>query len=100
VLLATLAHAFDIAAGAATTSGIPDPGRGVAPPGSDGVLTIIKWTAWVAFGVCVLGVIIAGAMMAISSRRGEGGEHMSRLGWVFGGAIVIGSASGLVGALA
>jgi formate-dependent nitrite reductase membrane component NrfD len=102
VLLATLTHVFDIAAAGATTtaSGIPDPGRGTAPPGSDGILTIIKWAAWIAFGVCVLGVIIAGAMMAISSRRGEGGEHMSRLGWVCGGAIIIGSASALVGALA
>ena len=56
--------------------------------------------AWIAFGVRVLGVIVAGAMMAISSRRGEGGEHMSRLGWVCGGAIIIGSASALVGTLA
>jgi hypothetical protein len=55
--------------------------------------------AYIALGVCVLGVIIAGASMAISHRRGEGGEQASRLGWVLAGSIVIGSASGLVAAL-
>lgn len=79
---------------------VPNPGSGEAPPGSDGFLRILRWAAWISFGVCVLGVIIAGAMMAISSRRGEGGEHATRLMWVFAGCIVIGSASGLVGALA
>jgi hypothetical protein len=49
--------------------------------------------------VCVLGVIVAGALMAVHSRRGEGAETATRLGWVLAGAIVVGSASGLVGAL-
>lgn len=78
---------------------LPDPGRGTAPPGSEGISTIISWAAWVAFAVCILGVIIAGGMMALGSRRGEGGEHAGRLGMVLGGCIVIGAASGLVGAL-
>lgn len=78
---------------------VPDVGAGKPPPGSEGFIEILSWAAWVAFGVCVLGVIASGAMMAISSRRGEGGEHASRLGWVLAGCIVIGSASGLVGAL-
>jgi Type IV secretion system pilin len=78
---------------------VPDPGAGEAPPGSEGFLKILRWAAWIAFGVCVLGVIVAGATMAIQSRRGEGGEHMSRLGWVLAGCIIIGSASALVGAL-
>ena len=78
---------------------VPDPGRGSQPPGSGGIVTIIKWAAWIGLAVCVLGVIIAGASMAIASRRGDGGEHMSKLGWVLGGCIIIGSASGLVGAV-
>jgi len=78
---------------------VPDPGRGSQPPGSDGLVTIIKWAAWIGLAVCVLGVIIAGASMAVASRRGDGGEHMSKLGWVLGGCIIIGSASGLVGAV-
>ncbi|MBF5083759.1 hypothetical protein [Quadrisphaera sp. INWT6] len=83
----------------AAGGGVPDPGAGVAPPGSEGLLTILQWAAWIGFGVAVLGVVLAGIAMAISHRRGEGGEHMSRLGWVFAGCIVIGSAAGLVGAL-
>jgi type IV secretory pathway VirB2 component (pilin) len=78
---------------------VPDPGAGTPPPGSEGFLSILSWAAWIAFGVCVLGVIIAGAAMALGNRRGEGGEHAQRLGWVLAGCIVIGSASGFVGAL-
>lgn len=89
-----------LAAAAEIVASVPDPGGGEAPPGSEGFLTILRWAAWIAFGVCVLGVIVAGAMMAISSRQGQGGEHGARLMWVLGGCIVIGSASGLVGALA
>lgn len=82
-----------------TAPGVPNPGAGEAPPGSEGFLKILSWAAWIAFAVCVLGVIMAGATMAVQSRRGEGGEHMSRLGWVLAGCIIIGSASALVGAL-
>ena len=63
------------------------------------VETVVNWVTWIGMMVCVLGIIIAGTMMAIGQRRGEGGEHASRLGWVIAGCIVIGAASGLVGAL-
>ena len=74
---------------------------GVEPPpeASGGIKTVVGWVTWIAFSICVLGVIIAGAMMAIGQRRGEGGEHAARLGWVLAACIVIGSASALVGAL-
>ncbi|MGH2949967.1 MAG: hypothetical protein ACRDPC_27515 [Solirubrobacteraceae bacterium] len=79
---------------------IPDPGQGKKPPGSDKFLTILQWGAWIAFGICVLGVIVAGAQMALSHRHGsQGGEHAARLGWVAAGCVVVGSASALVGAL-
>ncbi|RJK92539.1 hypothetical protein D5H78_18865 [Vallicoccus soli] len=81
-------------------AGVPDPGTGVAPPGSEGFLTILQWAANIGLGLGVLGVIVAGAMMAVASRRGEGQEHGSRLMWVLAGCIVIGSASGLVTAVA
>lgn len=93
MLYATLGNAFDIIAQ------IPNPGNGAQPPGTKGFQTILQWAAWIGLAVCVLGVIIAGGSMAVASRRGEGGEHMSRLGWVLGGCIVIGAASGLVGAV-
>ena len=78
---------------------VPDPGSGTAPPGSEGIITILQWAAWIAAAVCVLGVLIAGAMMAVQMRQGEGGQSVTRLGWVMAGAIVIGSASALVGAI-
>src|ERR1700754_368712 len=78
---------------------VDDPGIGTEPPGHEQFNTVISWIAWIAFSVCVLGVIIAGAMMAVGQRRGEGGEHAARLGWVLAACIVIGSASGLVGLL-
>ncbi|GAB3266986.1 hypothetical protein GCM10027425_33560 [Alteromonas gracilis] len=82
------------------TMAAPDPGGGQAPPGADKFLTMLRWAAWIAAGVCVLGVIIAGAGMAMSHRgHGGGGEQAGRLGWVLAGCIVIGAASGLVGAL-
>jgi len=93
VLYTALSSALEIVAQ------VPNPGSGIKPPGAGGVDKILGWAAWVAFAICVLGVIIAGATMAIQHRRGEGGESMARLGWVFGGCIVIGSASALVGAL-
>ncbi|MFV0452775.1 MAG: hypothetical protein ACK5LS_11155 [Propioniciclava sp.] len=37
--------------------------------------------------ICVLGIIIGGAMMAIQSRRGEGGEHAGRIGMALAGVI-------------
>jgi hypothetical protein len=76
-----------------------DVGRGQAPPGSDSLLNLLRWTAWICFGICVGAVMWAGAMMGMSARRGEGGEHAGRLGWTLAGAIVIGSASGIVGAV-
>lgn len=78
----------------------PDPGAGQAPPGSEKFLTMLSWAAWIASGICVLGVIIAGGAMAMAHRgHGGGGEQAARLGWVLAGCIVIGAASGLVGAL-
>lgn len=57
---------------------------------------VVNYITWIGMMVCVIGIIIAGTMMAIGQRRGEGGEHASRLGWVVAGCIVIGAASGIV----
>ncbi|QOT19906.1 hypothetical protein HMI59_24440 (plasmid) [Paenarthrobacter sp. YJN-5] len=78
---------------------IPNPGLGEAPPGSDGLLTILKWIAWIVFGIAIAGVLICAATMMINNRRGEGGEHAGRLAWVMGGCILGASAAGVVGAL-
>jgi MFS family permease len=67
-------------------------------PGSAGdkVKLVTGWVTTIAIAICILGIIIAGAMMAIGQRRGEGGEHAARLGWVLAACIVIGSAGALV----
>lgn len=75
---------------------IPNPGGGSAPPGSEGLLTILSWAAWIALALGVLGVIIAGITMMIQVRRGEGGEGLSKLGWTLAGCVVVAGASGLV----
>ena len=77
---------------------IPNPAP-VQPPGTNGFVTIMGWVKWVALAVCVIGIIVAGALMAITSRRGEGGEHAGRIGFALGGVIVISAAASLVGFL-
>lgn len=80
---------------------VVDPGQGIAPPGADKITTVVSYVAWLATAACVVGFLVAGTMMALSnSGHGSGGQHGSRLGWVMGGCVVIGMASGLVGALA
>ncbi|WP_327638777.1 hypothetical protein OHB24_10525 [Kribbella sp. NBC_00482] len=64
-----------------------------------GLNKVLGWVKWIAYLICALGIIIAGGMMAIGQRRGEGGEHAARLGWVLAACIVIGAATALVDAL-
>ncbi|MFC0456201.1 hypothetical protein ACFFGR_06495 [Arthrobacter liuii] len=77
---------------------IPNPAP-IQPPGTGGLTTIMGWGKWVALAVCVLGLFAAGALMAIQSRRGEGGEHVGKIGMSLGGVIVISAAAALVGFL-
>jgi hypothetical protein len=86
----TLAGALP--AGAALAQA-PTPGN-VQPPGTEGLTTMLGWGGWLVSFVCVAGILIVAAMMALKHRRGEGGgEAMGSLGWVLG-ACVLGSAAG------
>ena len=78
---------------------IPNPGTGEAPPGSAGLLTILKWIAWVVFGLAVAGILITAGAMMINNKRGQGGEHAAALGWVLAGCALASSASAVVGLL-
>ena len=80
-------------------SQVPDPDP-VQPPGTEGFNTIMGWAKWVALAICILGLFAAGALMAIQSRRGEGGEHVGKIGMALGGVIVISAGAALVGFLA
>lgn len=74
----------------------PDPKQ---PPGTEAISDIMGWAKWVALAVCLLGLIAAGALMAIQSHRGEGGEHVGRIGKALAGVIIISAAGALVGFL-
>ena len=70
------------------------------PPDTGAVSTVMGWLTWGGLAVCVLGLILAGAKMGVDHRRGGGGvEHASAVGFVLGGAILIGAASSVIGAL-
>jgi hypothetical protein len=75
------------------------PGTGSAPPGGDKFMKIFGWVAWGVTGLCVVGILIVAGKMAVSHRRGEGGEHATGLAWVLGAAVLIGASSSLVGVL-
>lgn len=79
-------------------SGLPDP-KPQAPPGSESVTQILDWVFWIAGAAGVLGFIAVGVMMMIAHRHGRGDDHLSKLGYVLGGCILVAAASGLAGAL-
>ncbi len=69
---------------------IPTP-TGVQPPGTQGLTMVLNWTFWGVTFLCVVGVLMVAGAMAVAHRRGEGGEHLAKLGWVMG-ACVLGAA--------
>ena len=77
---------------------VPNP-EPIQPPGTEGFTAIMGWVKWLALAVCVIGLIVAGAMMAVQSRRGEGSEHVGKIGMALGGVVVISAAASLVGFL-
>ena len=83
---------------AAYAGSVPKPSA-AAPPGSAQFQTILNWVAWGALAACVVGVIVVGGRMAMSHRRGDGGEHAQGLGTVLVGCVIVGSAASIVGAL-
>ncbi|HLR97355.1 MAG TPA: hypothetical protein VK053_22730 [Jiangellaceae bacterium] len=100
MIIEAISTAGDIAALVpAHVSALPDPDP-IQPPGTEGLTAILGWARWVALAVCILGLFAAGALMAVSSRRGEGGEHVGKIGMSLAGVIVISAAVALVGFLA
>lgn len=93
------AHLTDLASGPFQPTGVPDVGEGEAPPGADGLLTVLKWVAWSVTALCVAGLFGVAARMAVDHSRGGGREHVQGLGFVMGACVLVGSASGIVGAL-
>jgi hypothetical protein len=78
---------------------VVDPGTGIQPPGTQGIVTAMGYVSWVVCALCVTGVLLVAGRMALHHRQGIGGEHMSGLAWVLAACILVAAGSGVVGAL-
>lgn len=86
------------AAAASRPSGVPDAGGGEAPPGAEDLL-ILRSVAWTVAALCVGGVFGVAARMATDYAHGGGRDHVRGLSFVMAACLLVGSASGIVGAL-
>ncbi|WP_369186663.1 hypothetical protein [Streptomyces sp. R08] len=85
-----------LAAAPNAVGGVPTPVSSAPGPLADKVNTVLGILAWAGTAAGVCGVLVTGAMMAISVKRGESSEHMSRLGMVLGGCVLVATAGPLV----
>ncbi|GAA2607786.1 hypothetical protein [Streptomyces axinellae] len=71
---------------------VPQP-KAQKPQGLGGKIDqMLGLAMWAGTAAGVLGILITGAMMGISLKRGESSEHMSRLGMVLGGCCLVATA--------
>ncbi|WP_089102047.1 hypothetical protein [Streptomyces hyaluromycini] len=75
---------------------VPQPTRDAPGELTAKVNTVLGIAAWAGTAAGVAGVLVTGAMMALSVKRGESSEHMSRLGMVLGGCVLVATAGPLV----
>ncbi|WP_381798884.1 hypothetical protein [Streptomyces niveus] len=78
------------------TNKVPSPDRSAPDALASAVDTVLGIAAWAGTAAGVAGIIITGVMMAASVKRGEGSEHMSRLGMVLGGCVLVSTAGPVV----
>lgn len=71
-----------------------------APPGSTGLIKVLAWGLWIAFGVCVLGIVKAGGGLALVG-IGHGGGQNHGVGFVMAivGTVIVGSAAAIATAV-
>lgn len=91
-----LAAAGGADGGATGGGGAPTPVSNAPGQLKSKVNLVLGLVAWAGTAAGVAGVLITGAMMAISVKRGESSEHMSRLGMVLGGCILVATAGPVV----
>lgn len=79
---------------------VVDRGGGVngggTPPLPEAFETILGYVTWVAAGLAVMSLIIAGVMMSTRRRHGDGEAHMGRIGVIIFAVFLLSSASALV----
>lgn len=91
-------NALTVQLGVVLAQAVPDgpakPPGPLAPKMND----LVSYAKYVGFGLCVIGLIAAGGMMALAHRRGEVGvESAAGVLKVLVGVAVISGAAGLVG---
>jgi hypothetical protein len=92
----TLINAFNQVAGMVLTDDPFAPTRNAPQELTQKVNLVLGILMWAGTAAGVAGVLVTGAMMAISHKRGESSEHMSRLGMVLGGCVLVASAGPVV----
>lgn len=85
-----------LAQGGGDGTKVPDPVRKAPPKLAGAVDTVLGIVGWAGTAAGVAGVLITGTMMAVSVKRGEGSEHMSRLGMVLGGCVLVATAGPII----
>jgi ribose/xylose/arabinose/galactoside ABC-type transport system permease subunit len=75
---------------------IPNPQRQAPGELTQKVDLVLGIAAWAGTAAGVAGVLVTGSMMALSMKRGESSEHMSRLGMVLGGCVLVATAGPLI----
>ena len=80
---------------------VPDPGSGSMPPGFTLFATVMGWGKWIALGILVLSLIMAGVRLGIAQRRGDdASEDAGAIGKALVGVIIVSAAFTLVSFLA
>lgn len=80
---------------------VPDPGSGSQPPGFDMFGTVMGWGKWLALGILVLALIVAGVKLGIAQRRGDdASDDAAGIGKALIGVIIVSAAFALVSFLA
>ena len=75
-------------------------GSAEAPAGgafNDQVGTILGYATWIGLGISAIAIIMLGITLATNARRGDGSGLVNTATVVFGGAVLIGGATALVG---
>ncbi|MFD9285984.1 hypothetical protein ACFWD7_54130 [Streptomyces mirabilis] len=75
---------------------VPNPQRNAPGALTAKIDLVLGIAAWAGTAAGVAGVLVTGAMMAISHKQGQSSEHMSRLGMVLGGCVLVATAGPLV----
>ncbi|MEU0147670.1 hypothetical protein ABZ119_17180 [Streptomyces sp. NPDC006288] len=78
------------------TDEVPNPERQAPGALADAVDTVLGIAGWAGTAAGVAGVLVTGIMMAVSMKRGEGSEHLSRLGMVLGGCVLVATAGPII----